>query len=118
MIIAVNTRLDKKMQPQGYPDFMFTLLHQLTKKNPQHQFIFIFDSAYDETIIFSENVQPIIIGPKTSNSLRLQYWFNYKIPALLRKYKADVFLSMEGICALRTKIPQCLLIILLQQVRL
>jgi glycosyltransferase involved in cell wall biosynthesis len=110
MIIAVNTRLNKETQPQGYHDFIFTILNHLTKKNPQHQFLFIFDSDYDEIISFSENVQPVMAGPKTSNILRLQYWLNYKIPALLRKHKADVFLSMEGICSLRTKIPQCLLI--------
>ena len=110
MIIAVNTRLNKETQPEGYEDFMFTILHQLTKKNPQHRFLFIFDSPYDEKINFAENVQPVIAGSKTSNSLRLQYWFNYKIPSVLRKHKADVFISMEGICCLRTKIPQCLLI--------
>jgi glycosyltransferase involved in cell wall biosynthesis len=110
MIIAVNTRLNKETQPEGYQDFLFTILNHLTKKNPRHQFLFIFDSVYDEKINFSKNVQPITAGAKTSNSLRLQYWFNYKIPAVLRKHKADVFLSMEGICSRRTKIPQCLLI--------
>jgi glycosyltransferase involved in cell wall biosynthesis len=110
MIIAVNTRLNKEMQPEGYEGFMFTILNHLTKNNPQHRFLFIFDSAYDEETDFTENVQPIVIGPKTGNSLRLQYWFNYKLPAVLRKHKADVFLSMECICSLRTKIPQCLLV--------
>jgi glycosyltransferase involved in cell wall biosynthesis len=110
MIIAVNTRLNKETQPEGYPDFMFTMLNHLTKKNPLHQFLFIFDSAYDEKMSFSKNVQPIVVGPKTSKSLHLQYWFNYRIPVVLRKHKADVFLSMEGISSLRTKIPQCLLI--------
>jgi glycosyltransferase involved in cell wall biosynthesis len=110
MIIAVNTRLNKERQPEGYHDFMFTLLNQLCKKNPQHQFLFIFDVVYDQKINFAKNVQPIVLGPETRNSLRLQYWFNYKIPALLRKHKADFFVSMEGICALRTKIPQCLVI--------
>ena len=110
MIIAVNTRLDKKMQPQGYSNFMFALLDYLTKKNPQHQFLYIFDTAYEEKIIFPENVQLIFAGPKTSNSLRLQYWFNYKIPALIRKHKADIFVSLEGICSLRTKTQQFLLI--------
>jgi glycosyltransferase involved in cell wall biosynthesis len=110
MIIAVNTRLNKETQPEGYEDFMFTILGNLTKKNPQHLFLFIFDSPYDEKTDFPENVQPVVIGPKASNSLRLKYWFNYKIPAVLRKHKADIFVSMEGICALRTKTPQCLLI--------
>ena len=108
MIIAVNTRLRKETQPEGYEKFLFTCLGQLTKKYPQHQFLFIFDKPYAENLSFTKNVLPIVAGPETSNSLRLQYWFNFKIPALLRRYKADVFISMEGICSLRTKKPQCL----------
>lgn len=110
MIIAVNTRLKKDEQPEGYENFMFEMLSRLVKKFPQHQYLYIFDSPYDVTLSFAENVIPIIAGPKTGSILRLQYWFNYKIPAVLRKYKADVFVSMEDICSLRTKIPQCLLI--------
>lgn len=98
------------MQPEGYEAFMFSILNYLTEKFPKHQFLYIFDEPYDDKLIFTKNVLPIIAGPKTSNSLRLQYWLNYKIPALLRKHKADVFLSMEGICSLGTKIPQCLLL--------
>lgn len=110
MIIAVNTRLNKESQPEGYEDFMFSLLNNLSIKNPQHQFIYIFDKPYNDSLVWAKNITPIIAGPKTNNSLRLQYWFNYKIPALLRKHKAGVFLSLEGICSLRTKVPQCLLI--------
>ena len=110
MIIAVNTRLNKEEQPEGYESFMFGILDPLTKKNPQHQFFFIFDKPYAANMSFTKNVIPIIAGPKTKSNLRLQYWLNYKIPALLRKHKADVFVSMEGICSLRTKTPQCLLV--------
>jgi glycosyltransferase involved in cell wall biosynthesis len=110
MIIAVNTRLNKEMQPEGYETFMFSILNHLTEKFPQHKFIYIFDQPYSDSYVFAKNVTAIIAGPKTNNSLRLQYWLNYKTPALLRKHKADIFLSMEGICSLRTNIPQCLLI--------
>jgi glycosyltransferase involved in cell wall biosynthesis len=110
MIIAVNTRLGKEEQPEGYEDYMFDILGSLTKKFPQHQFLYIFDKSYDKNFRFAKNVVPIIAGPETRSSLRLQYWLNYKIPAILRKHKADVFVSMEGICSLRTKNPQCLLI--------
>jgi glycosyltransferase involved in cell wall biosynthesis len=110
MIIAVNTRLNNETQPQGFEDFLFELLNQVTERFPRHRFIFIADSPFDEKRIFTKNVIPIITGPKVSNNLRLQYWFNYRIPALLRKHKADVFVSLEGICSLRTKLPQCLLL--------
>ena len=110
MIIAVNTRLNKETQPEGYEIFMFSILNHLTEKFPQHKFIYIFDQPYSESYVFAKNVTPTIAGPKTNNSLRLKYWLNYKIPALLRKHKAGVFLNMEGICSLRTKTAQCLLI--------
>jgi glycosyltransferase involved in cell wall biosynthesis len=108
MIIAVNARLNKETQPEGYEDFLFEMLGQLVKRFPQHQFIFIFDRPHDQ--VSAKNVITIIAGPKTSTKLSLQYWFNYRIPAILRKYKADVFLSMEGICSLRTKVPQCIIL--------
>lgn len=110
MIIAVNTRLQKNQQPDGYESFLFETLDGLTKKFPQQQFLYIFDKPYDQNLVFEKNVLPIVSGPETSNSLRLQYWFNFKIPAVLRKYKADVFVSLEGICSQRTQKPQCLLI--------
>ncbi len=110
MIIAVNTRLNKETQPEGYEDFMFELLGHLTRKFPKHQFIFIFNRPCEAIQGFPKNVSTIVTGPKASNSLRLQYWFNYRVPVILRKHKADVFLSMDGICSLRTKLPQCLLL--------
>jgi glycosyltransferase involved in cell wall biosynthesis len=109
MIIAVNTRLNKETQPEGYEAFLFSLLDHLSKKFTQHQFIYVFDAPY-KNIVFPKNVISVVAGPKASSSLRLQYWFNYRIPAILRKHKADVFVSMEGICSLRTKVPQCLLL--------
>ncbi len=110
MIIAVNTRLRKETQPEGYESFVFETLKRLTEKFSQHQFIFISDRPCDKGFIFAKNVTQIIARPGIKNSLQLQYWFNYKIPAVLRRHKADVFLSMEGICSIRTKKPQCLLL--------
>ena len=108
MIIAVNTRLNKETQPEGYEAFLFLILDHLSKKFSQHQLIYIFDAPY-KNIVFTKNVLPVVAGPKATSSLRLQYWFNYRIPSILRTHKADVFVSMEGICSLRTKVPQCLL---------
>jgi glycosyltransferase involved in cell wall biosynthesis len=110
MTIAINTRLNKETQPEGYEVFLFEMLGHLTRRFPEHKFIYIFDQPYHAKQIFAKNVLTIVAGPKTSSTLRLQYWFNYRIPAILRKHKADVLLSMEGICSLRTKVPQCLLL--------
>ena len=115
MIVAVNTRFLAEGGPEDVGNFIFDpiaigCLSRLTEKFPQHQFIYIFDKPFNKNLIFAKNVTTIITGPETKNTLLLQYWFNYKIPAVLRKHKADVFISMDGICSLRTKLPQCLFI--------
>lgn len=110
MNIAVNTRLQKDQQPDGYEDFIFGLLEKLTEKYPRHRFIYLFDKPYTGNRVFAKNVLPVVALPQTTSNLRLQYWFNFKVPKLLRQHKADVFLSLDGICSLRTKQPQCLLV--------
>jgi len=110
MIIAVNTRLPENEQPEGFKIFMYECLNRITKKYPQHTFIYIFDKLYNHDLIIAENIITVVAGPEIKNTLLRKYWYNYKIPALLRKHKAEAFVSMDGICSLRTKIPQCLMI--------
>ena len=108
MIIAVNTKHLSVNDPEGRGEFIFECFSRLALQYSQHQFIFIFDKAYDKKFITSSNIIPVITGPQAVSPLHWQYWYNYKVPALLKKYKADVFISMDGICSLRTKVPQCL----------
>lgn len=110
MIIAVNARLNKKIQPEGYQAFWLSMLGQLACQFPQQQFLYIFNEPVHSEQFFFKNVQTVIAGPKAGSSLRLQYWLNFKLPAVLKKYKAGVFVSLDGTCPLRTKTPQCLLI--------
>lgn len=105
MIIAVNSRLNKY---DGH--IMNATLNRLVQKYREHKFLFIFDKAYPGDQIFPANVEVIISGPEAGNTLRLQYWLNYKLPALLKKHKADMVLNLDGTCSLRTKKPQCLLV--------
>lgn len=45
--------------------------------------------------------------PLTSN-LRIHFWYNYKLPSILKKIEADIFISEVGICSLKSQIPQWL----------
>lgn len=110
MTIAVDTRFLADARKIDRTDFLCRCLAGLTEKYPRHQFLYISDKPFDTKIVFSKNVIPVVKGPAAKNSLLLQYWFNYKLPFLLKKYKADVFLGLEGICSLRTQVPQCLVI--------
>jgi glycosyltransferase involved in cell wall biosynthesis len=106
MRIAVNTRLLLKGKLEGIGWFTFETLIRMTQNHPEHEFIFIFDRPYDPDYIFAENVTPVVIGPQARHPLLFYIWFDFQIPKVLKKYKADLFLSPDGYLSLRTKVPQ------------
>lgn len=110
MVIAVNARFQLEGQLEGFGYFTKEVLSILTAKYPQHQFHFLFDRPYDMAFVFSSNVQAHIISPPTRHPLLWKYWFDIKVPLLLKKIKADVFFSPDGQCSLTTRVPQCLVI--------
>jgi glycosyltransferase involved in cell wall biosynthesis len=110
MKIAVNTRflLDEYLEGYGY--FIYETFLRITKNHPDHEFIFIFDRPFDKRFVFGSNVTAVVTGPPARHPLLWKIWYNVKILAILRKYKADVFVSCDGFCSLTTKVPQCLVI--------
>lgn len=106
MRIAVNTRFLLKDYLEGYGRFTFELCKRMVETHPQHEFIFIFDRPFDERFVFAKNIIPVVVNPEARHPLLWKWWFDYKIPAVLKKYQADVFLSPDGFCSLRTKVPQ------------
>jgi glycosyltransferase involved in cell wall biosynthesis len=106
MIIAVNTRLLQKGKLEGIGWFTYETLRRITVEHPEHTFIFIFDRPYSDEFKFSDNVVPVIVPPPTRHPVLWYLWFQFRIPAILRRYKANVFLSPDGYLSLRTKVPQ------------
>ena len=108
MVIAVNTSFIES--DFTHSNFILECFVKIAEQQPLHQFIYIFDSAFDERYITSKNITPVIAGPKSKNPLLLQYRLLYKIPALLRKYNVDVLVSNSSVGCLRTKVPQCIIV--------
>ena len=110
MVIAVNTRFLVKDESEGYGNFIYETFSRITKLHPEHTFIFIFDRPWHDSFIFSKNVIPVVTGPHARHPAQWYIWYNIKIPVVLKRYKAEVFVSPDGICSLTTRTPQCLLI--------
>jgi glycosyltransferase involved in cell wall biosynthesis len=110
MVIGVNTRFLLQDHLEGVGNFLYQALSRITKDHPEHQFIFIFDRPYDPGFVFGPNVKAVVSGPGARHPLLWKWWYDIKVPAVLKKYKADVFLSCDGFCSLTTKTPQCLVI--------
>jgi len=104
MIIAVNTRLLLQDKLEGIGRFTNETLKIITKNHPEHQFIFIFDRPYSTEFVYSENVTPVVRFPPARHPVLWYLFFEWSIPVVLRKYKADLFLSPDGWLSLRSKV--------------
>ncbi len=110
MVIAVNTRFLLSDYLEGYGYFIYETFRRITQQHPDHQFIFIFDRPYDKRFVFGPNVTAVVTGPPARHPLLWKFWYDVRVPAVLKKYKADVFVSPDGFCSLATRVPQCLVL--------
>jgi glycosyltransferase involved in cell wall biosynthesis len=108
MRIAINTRLLLKGKLEGIGWFTYQTVERMVRHHPEHEFIFFFDRPYDPSFVFAPNVTPVVAHPQARHPILCYLWFEWSIPYLLRKYKADLFLSTDGLTSLSTKVPTCL----------
>src|SRR5690606_8257814 len=94
----------QKNRLEGIGWFTFETLKRITVAHPEHQFLFIFDRPWAPEFIFSENITPIVAGFPTRHPILWILWFELVIPRVLRKHKADIFFSPDGLLSLRTKV--------------
>lgn len=110
MKIAINTRFLLPNKLEGIGWFSYEVLKRWTLQHPEHQFIFIFDRKFDEQFVFNENVEPVVAFPQARHPFLFYYWFEWSLPTIFRKHKVDAFMSPDGFCSLRAKVPTQLVI--------
>jgi glycosyltransferase involved in cell wall biosynthesis len=109
MVIVVDTRFAEANGPAGDSDWGSRHFRQMARMYPQRQFIFIGSQPWPTDYFTEANIVAVTAGPPAHRYRLLQYWYNFRLPALLRKYKASVFVCPGNHGSLYTKVPQCLL---------
>ncbi len=89
--------------------FVSDYILNIVSTHPEHSFFFISDGT-ENIILTAPNCSIIYDSHKQVNILFWKIWYRYKLPTLLKKYKANVFINLDSICSLKTTIPQCLLL--------
>jgi glycosyltransferase involved in cell wall biosynthesis len=103
--IAINARMLKAIPDDGISRFTFEVVKRITENHPDHKFVLIFDKEFDKSLIFSPNTEGIVLRPATRHPFLWYFWHEWKLPAILKKTRADLFLSPDGIIPLRSQIP-------------
>lgn len=105
MRIAVNARflLPRKLEGIGW--FSHEVIRRLVARRPQDEFLLFFDRPYDARFVYADNVVPIVVPPPARHPVLWYAWFELALPRRLAAAGADIFLSCDGYCSLRSSVP-------------
>ncbi len=110
MRIAVDGRFLQQNAIQGAPIFVNEVILHLIQQYSEHQFLLLTDTDKTSLTNLPENAKLVTITPKPTNIVLYKWWYDIKLPLVLKKQKANVFIGTYGICSLMTAIPQLLIV--------
>jgi hypothetical protein len=109
MVVVFNTRRLQQERNDRYSLFVNDCLLQLATDHPQDKFVFLIDRPGELHMNFLGNITTAVLrGGKRPLARKL--WYDIRLPALLRKLKADVFVSFDEFCSMTAELPQCLVL--------
>lgn len=85
-------------------------LGRLALQHPEDHFIFFMEKEMLLPATLSKNITPVSIQPALKNSLLLHYWYLFKLPPLLKRYNAGIFLSEISIVSAKVIVPQLMMV--------
>ena len=109
MRIAVNARMLSQNKPSGIRKYAHETLKRITKRHPEHDFLFILDRPFSGKGFFPGNVAFTGIFPSFHPFLWYP-WFEWAVPRILKNFGADLFLSADGFASLSTPVAEVLVI--------
>ena len=108
--IAVNTRLLLRDRLDGIGWFTFEVVRRMARSHPEVEFHFLFDRPFDPAFVVGPNVVPHVVHPQARRPFLFRCWYDYMVPRQLKRIGADLFISADAMCSLRTTVPQLLVI--------
>lgn len=107
MVIAVNIR--SLPGNEAWNALVEETLLRLAARHPRMQLVFITDHL-KVPVPDMRNVRYHRLPKPAHSPLAIAWWYNLRLPPLLRSFRADLVLQCTGITTQRTGIPQCLLL--------
>ena len=110
MNIAAYFTVDSEAGFNSFQKFIVKTSFLLMRKQSENNFIIITNKRSAEQFPSYSNIETIVLKPFPKNALLKRIWFEVKLPALLKKAKADLFISFQDASSSTNSIPQCLFI--------
>jgi glycosyltransferase involved in cell wall biosynthesis len=104
MKIAISARMLKSEPDDGISRFTSEVINRIIPWRPDYRFALVFDRDYGRKMAFPENTEVHIMPPAARHPLLWYTWHEWQLPGLLKRIKADLFLSPDGIISLRSHV--------------
>jgi len=93
-------------QVSDFENFIVETIPYFMGQHQNNKFFILTDTARSGQFTFSGNTEIIITRPQQDNALLRKIWWDVKLPPVLKKIKADQFVSFDERCSLTVAIPQ------------
>ena len=92
--------------------FTYETTRRMVASHPEHQFILLFDrpprrgvdSEFD-AMLAAANVDTVVLCPQARHPVLWWMFFELAVPCALRRHKADLYLTPDGMMPLHPKVP-------------
>lgn len=108
MRVAINTRMLLHGKLEGIGWYTYELVRRMVEAHPEHTFLLFFDRPPHASFYFGANTETVVVQPPARHPLLFWIWFEWRLPFLLRRHRADVFFSPDGFLSLRSRVPALL----------
>jgi len=110
MNIAVSLPVSSEARNNSIESFIVETSFLLIRQHLDHKFIILTEKRPAVQLPAYSNTETIFVKPLSKNSFLSRIWWDIKLPAILKKVKADLFISFHIGCSSTASIPQCLFI--------
>ncbi len=110
MTIALDARLLRHRYLQGIGRVTHELLRRIIPRHPEIQWVFFLHHELEEPFRYSDTVKPVRLFPPARHPVIELLWFEAYLPALVRRYRIDLFYAPAGFLSTRVSIPQVMTI--------
>ncbi|MBO73733.1 MAG: glycosyltransferase [Flavobacteriales bacterium] len=104
--IALNARLLIPNRLEGIGWFTDACYRRMIAAHPEHEFLLLFDRAPDAAFGYGPNATSMRLFPPARRPFLYDVWFDFSVTRALSRWKADVFVSTDGMLSRRTTVPQ------------
>jgi glycosyltransferase involved in cell wall biosynthesis len=106
--IAINARFLIAGKLEGIGWYTHELVQRMAKMYPETEIHLLFDRQPGAQFNYGPNVHAHVLYPSARRPILWYLWFEFAVPAALRRIKPDVFFSPDNYLSLNTKVPTVL----------